>query len=75
MRLKEIRLNKGITQQKLAHETGVPYRTIQLYESGEGSPSLNAIVSLADFLIVSIDYLIGRSDINQPPSIKSEVHK
>lgn len=61
-RLKEIRQKRGITQQYLAEILNVAVRTYQRYEAVNGfcDPPLSTLVKIADFLDVSIDYLLGR---------------
>lgn len=61
-RLKELRENKGITQRQLSEETGMSFQSISFYEHGEREPGVKALISLADYFNVSIDYLVGRSD-------------
>ena len=61
-RLKELRKNKGITQRQLSEETGMSFQSISFYEHGEREPGVKALISLADYFNVSIDYLVGRSD-------------
>lgn len=61
-RIKELRINKGLTQKQLAEETRLSERGIQNYELGERVPTLQAAIALADFFDVSLDYLVGRSD-------------
>ena len=61
-RLKELRENKGITQKQLSEETGMSFQSISFYEHGEREPGVKALISLADYFNVSIDYLVGRSD-------------
>lgn len=34
----------------------------QYYEYGRSEPTASVLISLADFLDVSLDYLVGRSD-------------
>lgn len=60
--LKAIRKNKGITQKQLAAAIGASERGIQQYELGERKPAFDALLSLADYFDVSLDYLCGRSD-------------
>ena len=36
--------------------------TIKRYEMGTQKPSMDALISIADYFGVSIDYLLGRSD-------------
>lgn len=52
----------GKTQKQLGSECGLSERTIQSYELGERKPNYDALISLADYFEVSIDYLVGRTD-------------
>ncbi len=61
-RIKELRISKGLTQKQLAKETVISERGIQNYELGERVPTLQALIALADYFDVSLDYLVGRSD-------------
>lgn len=64
-RLKQLRNEHRLTQQNVADHLGVKLRTYQYYESDNDSshrPDLEALVVLADFYGVSVDYLIGRTD-------------
>lgn len=63
IRLKEIRKEKGLTQKQLASEIGASERGIQQYELGERKPAYDALITLADYFDVSLDYLCGRSDV------------
>lgn len=62
-RIKELRTKNGLTQKQLAKESGLSERSVQNYELGERIPTLQAAISLADYFDVSLDYLVGRSDI------------
>lgn len=62
-RLKEIRKSKGVTQKQLAVAIGASERGIQNYELNERKPAFDALIALADFFDVSLDYLVGRSDV------------
>lgn len=61
-RLKEIRINNNITQKQLSIDLQLSERGIQSYELGERKPGLDALIALADYFNVSLDYLTGRSD-------------
>jgi transcriptional regulator with XRE-family HTH domain len=56
--LKTIRKSKGLTQSKVARGIDISERIYQNYESGEGKPSFDNIIALADFFEISIDYLM-----------------
>lgn len=62
MRLKEIRNKKNITQIRLSIAAEVSQETISAYESGKALPSAETLIKIADFLDVSIDYLLERTD-------------
>lgn len=59
-RLKELRIEKNLTQTKLAENFGITYSNIGEWERGKSEPSIEMIIKLADFFNVSIDYLVGR---------------
>lgn len=60
--LKEIRINKNLTQKQLAVLITSTERGIQRYESGERKPNFDAILALVNALDISADYLLGRTD-------------
>lgn len=61
-RLRELRLEKGITQQELAKNMSLTQATIGKYERGELEPSIDLLERLATFFECSIDFLTGFSD-------------
>ena len=61
-RLKLLRKERKVPQQQLADLMGVKLRGYQYYESGKTEPTIKALIAVADFHDVSIDYLVGRSD-------------
>lgn len=62
VRLREIRMKRGLTQQKTADALGLALRSYQCYETGSRAPSLDMLVKIGDLFDVSIDYLLGRDD-------------
>ncbi len=62
-RLKALRKEKKITQVKLASKLHYGYTAIANYESGRNQPNIRDLTKLANTLNVSIDYLVGNSDI------------
>lgn len=62
MRLKELRISRGITQQRLAMELNLNQNTVSRYESGVREADYNTLIMLADYFDVSIDYLLERTD-------------
>ncbi len=62
-RLKELRLEKGLLQSDIAKIIDKSDRIVGFYETGERDMSTDTLSKLADFFNVSIDYLLGKSDI------------
>lgn len=62
MRLKELRKGRGMTQQKLASELSMTQKRISHYEIGDHEPNFVALIKIADYFDVSVDYLLGRTD-------------
>ena len=61
-RLKELRLNNGLTQKELAKSIEVGRTTISEYESGKIVPKQEGLLKIANYFNVSVDYLTGVSD-------------
>lgn len=68
-RLKELRLEKGLLQSDIAKIIDKSDRIVGFYETGERDMSTETLSNLADFFYVSIDYLLGKSDIRNPIKI------
>lgn len=64
MRLRELRLARKMSQQRLAIELSMSQNTISRYENGEQEPGIDELIRIADYFNVSLDYLLERS--NQP---------
>lgn len=62
MRLRELRIKHKMTQQRLAMELHMSQNTISRYETGEREAGYDALIRLADYFHVSIDYLLERTD-------------
>ena len=60
-RIKDLREDMDLRQSDLAKATGIDQRTISNYETGKTAPDAYALIKLADFFNVSIDYLVGRT--------------
>ncbi|MBR3117389.1 MAG: helix-turn-helix transcriptional regulator [Bacilli bacterium] len=60
--LKKLRNERNITQVRLSIAAEVSQETISAYESGKALPSADTLIKIADFLDVSIDYLLDRTD-------------
>lgn len=62
LKIKELRVEKGIDQQTLAQALKIGKGSISNWEVGRTEPSIDYILSLADYFEVSTDYLLGRSN-------------
>ena len=58
-RLKELRMQAGLTQKQLGERVGVTKSVISFYELRERTPSPEVLVKLAAIFHVSSDYLLG----------------
>ena len=63
-RIKDLREDRDMRQIDLARETGIDQRTISNYETGKTVPDAYALVKLADFFDVSVDYILYRTSID-----------
>ena len=63
-RLKELRLEKNLSQKELAEKINkeITQSAIGLWELGKRVPNLEAVIILAEFFGVSLDYIAGLED-------------
>jgi repressor LexA len=61
-RLKELRLEKGLSQRALANKTGISQNAIAFWENKKRVPNAVAVATLAKFFDVTADYLLGLED-------------
>ena len=61
-RIKKLRKERKVSQKQLADMLGIGIRGYQHYENEDTEPKIAALIALADFYGVSIDYLVGRTD-------------
>jgi len=62
-RIREIREDNALTQQKVADLLNIGQRTYADYESGKTRIPIDNLLILAKFYNVSMDYISGASDI------------
>ena len=63
-KLRFLRKLKGYTQEQLAETLNTTRSCISNYELGNRQPDNETVAAVADFFDVSIDYLMGRSEIS-----------
>lgn len=61
-RLKDLRIQKKKTQLNIQIETGIDQALLSKYESGKRIPPTEALIILADYYDVSMDFIMGRTD-------------
>ena len=59
VKLKQLRLQEGMTQQQLANRLGVTKSVVSYYELQERYPSPEVLIKLAGIFRTSSDYLLG----------------
>ena len=59
--LKELRIEKGLTQKALATALGVTIPTLSHWECGYQEPSYSDLIKICRFFGVSADYMLGLS--------------
>lgn len=62
-RLKQLRQQRKAGQRALADLCGLGKSMVSKYERGEVSPTLPALLALADFFHVTLDNLTGRKGL------------
>ena len=62
LRIKELRSQKKISQQKLADLLGVSRSAVSMWEIDASQPDNDTLLKLSEILNISVDYLLGRSD-------------
>ena len=67
MRIKEIRLQRNISQKELAVTLGIAPNTLSQYENEKREPDIGTLELIADFFNVSVDCLLGREKEKPTP--------
>ena len=62
-RLRELRREQGLKQREMAEICGLKLRSYQDYEYNKSYPEVPGLIAIADYFDVSLDYLMGRSDV------------
>ncbi len=64
-RLKEIREDKDLLQKDIAKVLNIKQQQYSEYEIGKRLIPINYLSDLADYYNVSIDYLLGKTDVRK----------
>lgn len=73
--LKQLRNEKGLTQEQLANEFGVAQRTVSRWETGSNMPDISMLVEIAEFYEVDIREIIDgeRKSENMNDEVKETI--
>lgn len=63
--MKQIRRERGLTQEEVAAHLGISFQSISKWERGDGYPDITMLPALANYLGISIDELLGVSEIEK----------
>lgn len=73
-RLKQLRNEKNLTQEELAKYIGTTRATLASWETGRREPDMETLRKLSDYFNVTLDWLIGNTDIrNQADEITDAI--
>lgn len=67
-RLRALREDCDLATEELANGLHITARALNYYENNMREPSFPLLIQIADYLNVSTDYLLGRTDIQTPYS-------
>ena len=71
-RLRDLRRQRKLTQQGVADRLQVDRTTYTKYETGRVSPDHQGLVRLAEVFGVSVDFLLGRVETEEPRVVNDE---
>ena len=67
-RLTKCRERLGLSKREAAKRMSMSQPAYLRYESGERTPSIHVVQTMADVLSTSVDYLLGNTNDNSPDS-------
>lgn len=65
-RIKQLRLENNLTQEEFGKIFGIVKSTVSMYESNKSTPDDELKKKIAEYFNVSLDWLMGVSDIRNP---------
>lgn len=65
-RIRDLRIDRGLTQSQVAQVLNVKQNTYSQYEIGVLNYPLDVVIRLAQFYDTSTDYLLGLTDTPDP---------
>jgi transcriptional regulator with XRE-family HTH domain len=74
-KIKNLRKEKGVTQQELANAVEVVQSTIGMIESGKKTGSPKTLKKIADFFDVTVDYLLANNEIKENVELSKKAER
>lgn len=59
---------RNVTAYRVAKETGIATATLSDWKNGRSKPKQDKLKKIADYFGVSLDYLVGKTDIRKTPT-------
>ena len=63
--IKRMRLERGLTQEEVAAHLGISFQSISKWERNDGYPDIEMLPSLANYFGISVDELLGVSEVEK----------
>ena len=63
--IKRIRRERDLTQEEVAAHLGISFQSISKWERGDGYPDITMLPALANYFKISVDELLGMSEIEK----------
>ena len=64
--IRSLRIDNGYTQKQIAAYLGISQNTYSQYEIGVLNYPVDVLIKLAELYGVSVDYLLGRTNVKEP---------
>ena len=65
-RIRDLREDAGLNQTEMGKAIGMSQTGYSKYETGENDVPTTILIKLADYHKVSVDYILGRTEIKEP---------
>ena len=65
-KLRDLRKKSGLSQKELADKLGVAQASINYWEKGQRTPSIDMVTLISNYFVVSVDYLLTGKDGERP---------
>ena len=66
--------SKGLTLKKVSQETELSSGILSEWKNGNRVPSITKLKNVAEYLGCSLDYIIGRTEVSETPTMMLNVY-